>query len=748
MKLAEETYLGKATTRPSPLVYYALVPLFAATLFMSAGLLFWIQPLFAKMALPLLGGAPAVWNTAMMFFQAMLLVGYSYAHFINQKMSPRRQAVIHLAVVAIAFVSLPVAVRGNYNPDQDPTLGLIALLGLSIGLPFFAVSATAPLLQRWFALSGHRDAGDPYFLYSASNLGSILALLAFPFLLEPTLSLHEQGVAWSYGFSVLLLLIGFCALIPAGKAASWTKAQPRAQTTLVDRGQIRRHRLLWIALAFAPSSLLLGVTQHFTTDISAAPLLWVIPLALYLLTFVIVFARRPILPHTWVIRLQPYVLVLALLGILFQAFGILFSIAVHLTVFVLLSLSCHGELVKRRPEVGRLTEFYLCMSVGGFLGGAFNVLAAPLLFDGVYEYGLAIVAAAALYPGTWSGSLRNHLLDLVLPLALLGLALAIYHFDLLPASEGLKPYGLAIFFGTIGIFVFGFKERPLRYGLGVGAALMVYASALTGSDVLAQSRSFFGIYRVKISTDGLARQLVSGTTLHGAQLLAEDLALEPGSYYSRQGPLGQVFEAFRKKRPDLDVGLVGLGTGSTLCYARPGDRWTVFEIDPLVVEIARNDNFFSFVRDCDISESTEFLLGDARLRLQELPDTKFDLLVLDAYSSDAVPIHLMTEEALTLYRARLTPGGVLMFHVSNRHLDLIRVLSALVGKAQMAALLLNHKPDEDAPKHAVPSHWVAVAEQAADLSMLQGPRDWQELPAVDLRPWTDDYSNIIEVIRY
>jgi spermidine synthase len=747
MTLVKETNLRKATAPPSALVAHALVPLFAATLFVSAGLMFWIQPLFAKMALPFLGGAPAVWNTAMMFFQATLLAGYGYVHFVNLKLSPRRQAVIHIAVVAIALVSLPIAVRGGYNPDQDPTLGLIALLGISIGLPFFAVSATAPMLQRWFALSDHRDAGDPYFLYGASNLGSILALLAFPFFLEPTLSLREQGVAWTGGFVVLLFLIGLCALIPAGKAVSRTKAQSRAQTTPDARGQIWRQRLLWTALAFAPSSLLLGVTQHITTDIAAVPLLWVIPLATYLLTFVIVFARRPILPHPWVIRLQPYLLVVALLGSLFQGIGIWYSVAVHLAVFFLLALSCHGELVKRRPEVGRLTEFYLCMSLGGFLGGAFNVLAAPVLFDGVYEYGLAVVVAATLRPGAWSGSLRNHLLDLVLPLALLGLALAIYHFDLPPGSEDLNPFARLAFIGIIGILVFGFRKRPFRYGLGVGAALLVYASMIPNGDVLTQSRSFFGVYRVKLTSDGLARQLFHGTTVHGAQMLAKDFALEPVAYYSRQGPLGQVFEAFRKGRPDLHVGLVGLGVGSTLCYARPDDRWTLFEIDPMVAEIARNDSFFSFMRDCDKSESAELLLGDARLRLQGLPDASLDLMVLDAYNSDAIPIHLMTREALALYRAKLTPGGVLMFHVSNRWLNLPQILSALVSEAQMAALFQIHNPDETSPKHAYTSYWVAVALRAADLSMLQDSGDWQELPAVDRRPWTDDYSNIIDVIR-
>lgn len=747
MKLAIETQLARVATGPSPFVGQALVPLFAATLFVSAGLLFWIQPLFAKMALPLLGGAPAVWNTAMMFFQALLLLGYSYVHLISRVTAPRWQAIIHLTLVVLAFTSLPVLVRGAYDPDQDPTFGLIALLAISIGLPFFAVSATAPLLQRWFALSGHRDAGDPYFLYGASNLGSILALLAFPFLLEPALTLREQGLAWTGGFALLLVLIGFCALITAGRAGSWRGTQTGEEALPAPGDKTWRQRLLWVALAFAPSSLLLGVTQHITTDIAAGPLLWVIPLALYLLTFVIVFARRPVLPHRWVIKLQPYLLVWALVCLPFQGLDIRILVAMHLAVFFLLALSCHGELVKRRPAVGQLTEFYLCMSIGGFLGGAFNVLAAPLLFDGVYEYGLAIVAAAALYPGPLGGSLKTRLLDFALPLVLLVLALAIYRLDLVPPPTQENPYGLPIFFGAIGIVIFGFKERPLRFGLGAAVALLVFANTHAGGDVLAQSRSFFGIYRVKTSSDGLARHLYHGTTLHGAQLLEEASALEPVSYYSRQGPLGQVFQAFRRERPDLDVGLVGLGAGSTLCYARPGDSWSVFEIDPLVVELAGNSAFFTLLRDCTIGQSTEFIEGDARLRLQARPEARFDMMILDAYSSDAIPIHLMTREALALYRAKLNPGGILMFHASNRHLDLLRVLSALVGEAGMTALRLSHKPGENAPKHVKRSLWVAVAERASDLAMLEGPGGWQELPATDLLPWTDDYSNIIEVLR-
>ena len=611
MTLAMESNAVRVAARPSPLLTGALMPLYAVTMFVSASLLFWIQPLFAKMALPFLGGAPAVWNTAMMFFQATLLLGYGYVHFVNQRLAPRTQVYVHILVVALAFVSLPIAVQGGYNPDTDPVLGLVALLALSIGLPFFAVSATAPLLQRWFALSGHRDANDPYFLYGASNLGSILALIAFPFILEPALNLHGQGIAWAGGFVLLLVLIGLCALVPAANRSPRPNSTPREQTLRADGDRIWRQRGLWIALAFAPSSLLLGVTQHISTDIAAVPLLWVIPLALYLLTYVIVFARRPVLPHPWVIQLQPYILALALIGILFQGTNIWLSIGVHLAVFFVLALSCHGELVKRRPEVGRLTEFYLCMSVGGLLGGAFNVLAAPVLFDGIYEYGLAVVAAATLRPGIWRGALRDHLLDFAIPLAIVVFALTVHNFDFLANLGEAEPQGRLALFAVIGILVFGFKERPLRFGLGVGAALLIYATALPGGDLLAQSRSFFGVYRVKTSTDGLARKLYHGTTMHGSQMLAASKTLEPTSYYTRQGPMGQLFRAVRERQSSLNVGLVGLGVGSTLCYSKPGDNWTIFEIDSLVAQIAKDNRYFTFLRDCDKAGSTDLLLGDA-----------------------------------------------------------------------------------------------------------------------------------------
>jgi hypothetical protein len=726
---------------------WTVVPLFASTLFISACLLFWIQPLFAKMALPYLGGAPAVWNTAMMFFQATLLLGYTYVHFISQWLTHRWQVAVHLSVVAIALLTLPVAVHGNYNPDETPLIGLIGLLTVSIGLPFFAVSATAPLLQRWFALVGHRHAADPYFLYGASNLGSILALLAFPLILEPTLNLGEQGIAWSIGVALLFVLIGVCALVPMKSSAKARKTSLPTKAHATDRWQNWRQRLFWIALAFAPSSLLLAVTQHISTDVAPVPLLWIIPLALYLLSFVIVFARRPALPHAWVLRVQPYVLTLILVYIMVHRTNIWLLVAVHLSALFLLALSCHGELVKRRPDVKKLTDFYLCMSVGGLLGGVFNVLAAPILFDGVYEYGLAVVVAALLHPGSWRGPLRQYLLDISLPLAIVVFSLLLVNIDLPKDYQAYEAPAQVALICVIGIVVFGFCGRPLRYGLGIGAALIVYVSTLSSGDILTQARSFFGVYRVKLSDDGLARELYHGTTIHGSQLIEKSLSLEPVSYYSRQGPLGQVFKEFRKRRSDLNVGLVGLGVGSSLCYMQPDDQWTIFELDPLVVQIASNEEYFSFVSECDISDATRYLIGDARLKLDEVKASSLDLMVLDAYSSDAVPLHLLTKEALALYRTKMKKGGILMLHVSNRHLQLDRVLSAIVHDANMSAVILRHKPDRKAFKHTVVSHWVAVAENSADLSMLKDNGKWRDLPPVKLRPWTDGYSNIIDVLK-
>ena len=731
--------------RPTDSFLRLLVPLFGLTLFLSASLLFWIQPLFAKLALPLLGGSPLVWNTALLFFQAVLLAGYAYAHLTTRWLRPRIQPWVHALVLALGFVSLPVTIRGGFMPEQDPTLGLLSLLASSIGLPFFAVSATAPLLQRWFAYTAHGNSKDPYFLYGASNLGSMLALLAFPFVLEPALTLRAQGSLWAVGFGVLMVLIGCCAVASVGLGKQENFEAFRSSLNVEHDPVTWSQRLHWVALAAVPSSLLLGVTQHITMDIAAIPLLWVIPLSLYLLTFVLVFARRPLLPHSNVIRFQPFVLGLA--GVyVWTPLEPLTGVALHLAVFFVLALACHGELARWRPDVGRLTEFYFYMSVGGVLGGSFNVLLAPVLFDGLLEYGLAVGVACMLRPGPRGGSRRQVFMDVGGPAMVLGMGVLVgIALRAVPEAYFAPAYLAALV--TLVVIVFGFSARPIRYGLGVLALLVAIGRATDESVVVHRARSFFGVYRVVFLPEDNANVLSHGTTVHGTQLLSDEYRNEPTGYYSREGPLGQTFEALRNHRPSLRVGLVGLGVGSALCHAQPGDDWQVFEIDPLVADLARDERYFHLWEACGMGSERELFLGDARLQLEKSPDGSFDLLILDAYSSDSIPVHLLTRDALDLYTRKLVQGGILLFHISNRYLRLDTVLSAITYQANLAALVQEHNPTPNSPPMAGSSKWVAIAETSDQLSGLAANGAWSILEKTDLPPWTDDHSNIFQFLR-
>ncbi|MEE8214481.1 MAG: fused MFS/spermidine synthase [Alphaproteobacteria bacterium] len=726
----------------APWAATAILPLFAATLFLSALLLFWIQPMFAKMVLPLLGGAPNVWNTAMVFFQATLLAGYAYAHATTRLFPLHRQVLIHLAIGALALVSLPVVVANIPPVEGAPILWLMVLLAVSIGLPFFAVSATAPLLQRWFGLSDHARAGDPYFLYGASNLGSILALLCYPLVFEPLLRLGHQGWIWTGGYCVLVALIAACGirvLRSEGRPAA------AAAVALPEDGVSWRRRVHWVALAFAPSSLLLGVTAHITTDVAAVPLLWVVPLALYLLTYVLVFARRPPLPHSRVVALQPYLLFAAWMFLPIMS-ALWMVISIHLAVFFVTAMVCHGELVRRRPATSHLTEFYLLMAFGGVLGGVFNALIAPLLFTGIYEYGLALIVACLLRPWRTGGGARARVLDFVLPGIVLGAMLFVTGVADLDAAA--HTVYLFLFAVAVGVAVFSFKDRPVRFGLGVGAvlfALFVFAGA---DNVLDQQRSFFGVYRVKSEEGGRVHVLTNGTIMHGAQFTDPARRREPAGYYTRQGPLGQVFTALEGTRRVRTVGLVGLGAGATLCYARPGQDWTVYEIDPLVGRLARNPAYFQYWSECLDPQRSRIVYGDARISLRHVPDGRFDLLILDAYSSDAVPAHLITRQALELYRAKLSPNGLLVFNLSNRHLDLGRVMGALVADAGMAGLIQTHVPEKEAGPYHWASVWGVVAANPAGLAFLSADPRWKRLqapPAADI--WTDDFSNILRALK-
>jgi len=729
-----------------------MLQLFSVAIFLNALLLFWMQPMFARMVLPLLGGAPAVWNTALVFFQAGLLAGYAYAHFINARLAVRWQGPVHMAVMLVPLAVLPIGIAQGWTPPADahPVPWLMALMTVSVGLPFFAVATNGALLQHWFSRTGHRDAGDPYFLYSASNLGSLIALLGYPVLFAPFLGLASQSRLWTAAYVVLAGLIGWCAWKARLKAASETPAAPAdSPVTGPVTGPVTwKTRGAWTVLALVPSSLLLGVTTHISSEVTVAPLLWVVPLALYLLTFVNVFARRPWISHAWAVRLQA--LLVIVLAITFNmrlgAIGLVF--ALHLGAFFLTALVCHGELARQRPPVRRLTEFYLWLAVGGALGGVFNALLAPLLFDGVVEYPLAIILACALRPVLSKTAPGDAILDVFLPAALAALLLAPFLFSGFLVAD-VAGWVLVIVLTSAAAASFWMRTRPLRFALSIAVLLTAGGAASGGGEVAEMRRTFFGIHKVLRDAPNNLHQLVHGMTLHGTQFAAPERWREPMDYYHAAGPLGQFFSVLGREEPEpgksRTAALVGLGAGASVCYRRPDERWTFFEIDPMVETLARDTRYFHFLEAC--GGGTKVVLGDARLRLAEAGTGPFDIILLDAFGSDAVPAHLLTVEAMALYRRRLAPGGFILFHLSNRHMDLGPVVAGILKAAGMTGLIQVHHPDP-AVLGARASRWVLAAARAERLIPFAADGRWRPLKAGQSRPWTDDYWNILAAIKW
>jgi SAM-dependent methyltransferase len=727
------------------------LPAFVATLFLSAALMFLVEPMVAKMVLPRLGGSPAVWSTCLVFFQALLLLGYAYAHALAHLLSQRAQILVHVGLVLpLAALTLPLDLGAVApTPSDSPVVWLLIRLVLVAGPPVFAISATAPLLQSWFAKLDHEAASDPYFLYAGSNAGSLIALLAYPLLVEPALTLDRQAVLWSCGCGVLVLGITLCAAASAWRGQRITDAVPRQ----VVGPMSTRERLTWTALAFVPSSLLLGVTAHITMDIAAAPLLWVVPLILYLLTFVLTFARRPPLSHALMVRVLPLLLILL---VVLAAPGLPFMlplplmVAFHLGCFFAACMVCHGELARLRPPAERLTEFYLFLSIGGVLGGAFNALLAPFVFSGVWEYPLVLVALCLLRPVTAADARRGLAWDIVLPLALLGFVLLIRH----SLAEGSRLPTLMMVFGVMLAFIvpalalLNFSPRRWRFALGIAAILLVPV-ATGSSNTIYTDRSFFGVYRVNAIDDGHAHMLMSGTTLHGAESLLPGEETLPLTYYSHEGPFGRFFAALSPANV-RHVAVIGLGTGALACYAQPGQDWIFYEIDPLVERIARDPRYFQYLANC--GNRPRVVLGDARLTLASVPDGSYDVLVVDAFSSDSIPMHLLTREALALYLRKLTPGGSLLFHISSRTLDLRSVIGALAADAGLlpTRIMYDLPPQSVSPWRRSAAIVVALAGRGGDLSRLKPADGWVEmLPPFGARSlWTDQRSDLLRAIRF
>jgi hypothetical protein len=741
-----------------------VTPLFSLALFASAALLFLLEPMVGKFVLPKLGSTPEVWTTTVLFFQVVLLAGYAYAH-LTSRLPPRRQALIQLALLATAALVLPIGVPGGRPPTGGtPIPWLLGTLAMTAGPPFFVLAANGPMLQRWLAATKHKAARDPYFLFAASNGGSLVGLLLYPLVVERLLTLEKQGELWalSYGLTALLV-IGTAA--SAGGRRSHSEPAPSQELDRRDEAETgpaaTASRAKWLALAAVPSSYMLGVTTYLTRDLSPVPLLWVIPLAIYLLTLVVAFAPGVNVDRLvfWGRRLLPGIAILVAYTIAIGAQRPLWLlVGLHLAGLAVVGLLCHARLAADRPPPARLTEYYLFVALGGALGGAFNAIVAPAAFPGLVEYPLALVAACLLRPAPphtrpdlleffFRDPRPTRVMDYVAPV-LLGLAVAI---ALLLAQEddGGIPLGArsAVVGLSVGLAV-NLARRPVRFGFALGAILLAAQIGTTaGEDVLLRDRSFFGIYRVIETNDGRLHELYDGNTLHGAERI-EPGRPEPLTYYNRAGPVGQALRVLH--RPNMRVGGVGLGAGALACYARPGDRFTFYEIDPAVARIARDPDLFTYLRDCG---DPPVVIGDGRLALERTRE-RYDLLVIDAFNSDAIPVHLLTREAVELY-LRLVNNGVVLFNTSNRYADLEPVLGNVARDLGVECIIEHHVPTAaQRDRGYSESEWVAMTwteENFADFGPhfpKFGPQ-WKACrddPSLDV--WTDDYSNLLSVVDW
>lgn len=723
--------------------------LFTLTIFTGSFLLFLVQPMIARMALPKLGGAPAVWNSAMLVYQALLLAGYAYAHWLG-RWPGRVQAAVHIAAFAVAAVMLPIGLGSAVPPaNANPVTWVPWLLLASIGPLFLVVSAQAPLMQRWFTLAG---GGDPYPLYAASNLGSFGGLIAYPLVVEPLMPVAHQSLAWSAGYATLALLVAGCTvLLPRGRGGT---AAIKPSTPAPGWRQMAK----WVLISAIPSGLMLSTTLHLTTDIVAMPLLWVVPLGLYLLSFSVAFSENRA-TAAFITRIAPLLLLIAACGVFVDVtiLPLVFALAAVASLFAI-SVALHSRLFDERPEPSHLTLFYLAMSVGGVMGGLFCALFAPQVFDWTYEHPILMLAAALLLAPEpvfeaagrfWSESphaARVTRFGLVLLLLISLVGQGAWG---LPESRYMAGAATIVLL-LVGVFSIG--NRWL-YAAALGGAMLSIGGWTKMGYSLAEgkmTRSYFGVYSIRDSRS--ARLLVHGTTIHGIQNRGSaERERSPISYYAPPSGVGAALSAAPQLfGPAARIGIVGLGSGTLSCYARSGQQWTFYEIDPVMVEIARDPRRFTFLSRCLPDAKVD--IGDARLVLAGKPANSADILVVDAFSSDAVPMHLLTREAFATYRSHLAPNGLLMVHISNRYLDLRPVVAAAANEG-WTARIRTYVPDRQGYRqNHSGSIWVALSPEAGIIAALAAADPlipWEPLSArPGFAPWTDGFASILPIIKW
>jgi hypothetical protein len=726
---------------------------YTAAIFVSALLLFSVQPLFTRMVLPRLGGSPAVWSVAMVFFQSLLLGGYAYAHYLMRLRSRLIPVTIHLVLLAIALLTLPLSIAGGWGepPSGGYAFWLLGLFAVSIGLPFFALAANNPLLQAWFVRTGHPNGTDPYFLYASSNIGSFLALLSYPVLLEPLFTLRTQNLIWTGGYGLLIVLIAACGVLLLRSPVSAAIDVLAEESAAPPPAWILRAR--WIFLAAVPSGLLIAVTAHISTDIAAAPLLWVLPLSLYLLTWVLVFQSRPLLPHKWMLLAQP----LAIAGVIvLLAIGgeqnLLLTLGGNLFFFFVIAMACHGELARTRPAAKYLTGFYVALSFGGMVGGLFAGLIAPFTFSWIAEYPILLALAALCRPPGGNERLPGWSRWYWPFLAVLAVAL------IAPSWSGGKTMlgeTRVWAIGAVGVLsaVLALALNANRWKIfaTVVVALVLIRAYPADNGRVETVRSFFGVHKIVVTPGGQYHVLMHGTTIHGAQRFQNNDGTpivgrpEPISYYHKDGGIGQAIAAIRaRKGAALRVAVIGLGAGTLVCASVPGETWKFFEIDQSMVDTARDVRYFSFIRNC--APDLRPVMGDARLTFAREPDGIYDLIIVDAYSSDAIPIHLATEEAMKIYKDKLAPQGAVLMHVSNRHLELASVVVGIADANDLKSWVYDQDSNRD-DEYIFPTSVVVSARDQADVGKLASSDVWELTEADEnQRVWTDDYCNVLGAV--
>jgi hypothetical protein len=743
------------TDQPSASRNRLVLIVYTAAIFVSALLLFSVQPLFTKMVLPRLGGSPAVWSVAMVFFQTLLLAGYAYAHYLTRIRSRVIPAAIHLVLLVIALSSLPLSIASGWG--EPPTSGyafwLLGLFAISIGLPFFALAANNPLLQAWFFRTGHPNGPDPYFLYASSNIGSFLALLSYPVLLEPMFTLRTQNLIWTGGYGLLIVLIAACAVLLMRSPVTSVLDNAADATDVPAPPWMLRVR--WIFLAAVPSGLLIAVTAHISTDVAAAPLLWVLPLSLYLLTWVLVFQSRPLLPHKWMLMLQP----LAITGVIvLLAVGgeqnLLLTLGGHQLCFFVIAMACHGELARTRPAAEYLTGFYVALSFGGMVGGLFAGLIAPFAFSWIAEYPILLALAALCRPPggaerlpRWSGWYWPFL-------AVLAVALIAPSYSDGKSMHWLDDHRVWMI-GAVGmlsaLLALGLNANRWKIFATIAVALVLIRAYPADDGRVETVRSFFGVHKIVVTPHGQYHVLMHGTTIHGAQKFQNDDGTpvtgrpEPITYYHKDGGIGRAIAAIRERKgAPLRVAVIGLGAGTLTCASEPGETWKFFEIDQTMVDTARDPKYFTYISNCE--PGLKPVIGDARLTFAREPDGIYDLIIVDAYSSDAIPIHLATEEAMEIYKDKLAPQGAVVMHVSNRHLELASVVVGIADANDLKSWVYSEDSNRD-NEYIFATEVVVSARAEADVGKLASSDVWALTEAEEnQRVWTDDYSNVLGAV--